>query len=76
MYKYKKLFKLVLILNYIIGIACVVPEASQEGSLHSFKNYGDIVMFHYHVPKEVLRATWQFAAFMDDSKCPPRKVNM
>ncbi|XP_025987542.1 post-GPI attachment to proteins factor 6 isoform X2 [Solenopsis invicta] len=31
-------------------------------------------MFHYTVPREVLRATWQFAAFMDDPTCHPRKV--
>lgn len=31
-------------------------------------------MFHYTVPKEVLRATWQFAAFMDDPTCHPHKV--
>lgn len=56
--------------------ACVIPEASQEGALRSFKSYEDIVMFNYNVPKQVLRATWQFAAFMDDTDCPHRKVNM
>lgn len=53
-----------------------MPEASQEGLLHSFKSYSDIAMFHYNVPKEVLRATWQFAAFMDGQDCPERKVHM
>lgn len=55
---------------------CTMPEASQEGSLHSFKSYSDIAMFHYTVPKEVLRATWQFAVFMDRQDCPERKVHM
>ncbi|KAL0107615.1 hypothetical protein PUN28_014724 [Cardiocondyla obscurior] len=31
-------------------------------------------MFHYTIPKEILRATWQFAAFMDDPACHPQKV--
>ena len=56
--------------------ACVIPEASQEGPLRSFETYEDVVMFHYNVPKQVLRATWQFSAFTDNSKCPQRKVNM
>ncbi|XP_015428982.1 PREDICTED: transmembrane protein 8A-like [Dufourea novaeangliae] len=55
---------------------CTMPEASQEGLLHSFKSYSDIAMFHYTVPKEVLRATWQFAAFMDRLDCPERKVHI
>ncbi|KYQ57156.1 Transmembrane protein 8A [Trachymyrmex zeteki] len=33
-------------------------------------------MFHFTVPKEVPRATWQFAAFMDDPTCHTRKVYM
>lgn len=56
--------------------ACVIPEASQEGPLRSFKSYDDIVMFHFNVPKHVLRATWQFIAFTDSGECPQRKVNM
>ncbi|XP_076641591.1 post-GPI attachment to proteins factor 6 [Halictus rubicundus] len=55
---------------------CTMPEASQEGLLHSFKSYSDIAMFHYTVPKEVHRATWQFAAFMDRQDCPERKVHI
>ncbi|EFN79045.1 Transmembrane protein 8, partial [Harpegnathos saltator] len=53
---------------------CIIPQASQEDLLHSFKSYSDVAMFRYTVPKEVLRATWQFAAFMDDPSCQPRKV--
>ncbi|XP_058788865.1 post-GPI attachment to proteins factor 6-like isoform X3 [Phymastichus coffea] len=55
---------------------CVTPEASQEGPLRSFKTHKDIVIFQYNVPKEVLRATWQFSAFMDNKNCPPRTVNI
>ncbi|XP_020281025.1 transmembrane protein 8A-like isoform X3 [Pseudomyrmex gracilis] len=53
---------------------CTMPRASQEDLIHSFKSYSDVTMFHYTIPKEVLRATWQFAAFMDDLTCQPRKV--
>ncbi|XP_077255398.1 post-GPI attachment to proteins factor 6 isoform X3 [Temnothorax americanus] len=53
---------------------CVIPQATQEDLLRSFKSYSDVAMFHYTVPKEVFRATWQFAAFMDDPTCHPRKV--
>ncbi|XP_067208178.1 transmembrane protein 8B-like isoform X2 [Linepithema humile] len=53
---------------------CIVPQASQEDRLHSFKSYSDVAMFHYTVPKEVEQATWQFAAFMDNPICQPRKV--
>ncbi|XP_014213234.1 post-GPI attachment to proteins factor 6-like [Copidosoma floridanum] len=56
--------------------ACVIPEASQEGPLRSFKSYEDVVMFHYSVPKQVTRATWQFTAFSDNVDCPQRKVNI
>ncbi|XP_015609576.1 post-GPI attachment to proteins factor 6 isoform X3 [Cephus cinctus] len=64
------------ILLFIHGDNCMVPQASQEGSLHSFKSYSDVAIFHYTVPKEVLRATWQFAAFMDGKNCLPRKVHI
>jgi len=55
---------------------CVIPQVNQEDLLRSFKSYSDVTLFHYTVPKEVLRATWQFAAFMDDPTCHPRKVYM
>ncbi|KAK0095175.1 hypothetical protein PV326_009042 [Microctonus aethiopoides] len=60
-----------------ISVPCattLVPEASQEGSLRGFKSYKDVTTFHYTIPKEVYRATWKFAAFMDDKNCLPRKV--
>ncbi|XP_011646834.1 post-GPI attachment to proteins factor 6-like [Pogonomyrmex barbatus] len=53
---------------------CAIPQANQEDVLRSFKSYSDVTMFHYMVPKEVPRATWQFAAFMDNPTCHPRKV--
>ncbi|XP_072750640.1 post-GPI attachment to proteins factor 6 isoform X2 [Anoplolepis gracilipes] len=53
---------------------CTLPQASQEDLLHSFKSYSDVAMFHYTVPKDVFRATWHFAAFMDNPTCQPRKV--
>ncbi|KAG7206139.1 hypothetical protein KM043_003531 [Ampulex compressa] len=58
------------------GKGCTIPEASQEGLLRSFKSYADIATFHYTVPKEVSRATWQFAAFMDGENCPQRTVHI
>lgn len=69
-------FHILLILLLFPAKECTMPEASQEGLLHSFKSYSDIAMFHYTVPKEVLRATWQFAAFMDGQDCPERKVHI
>nr|CAD7260304.1 unnamed protein product [Timema shepardi] len=56
------------------GAAGVIPEASQEGLLHPFKSYADITLFHYNVPPEVYRATWEFAAFMDNPKCAVKEV--
>ncbi|XP_034934133.1 post-GPI attachment to proteins factor 6-like [Chelonus insularis] len=58
----------------ITGASSLVPQASQEGALHAFKSYSDVATFHYTVPKEVYRATWQFAAFMDGKDCISRKV--
>lgn len=55
---------------------CAIPQASQEDRLHSFKSYSDVAIFHYTVPKEVERATWHFAAFMDNPVCQPREVYM
>ncbi|XP_043483098.1 post-GPI attachment to proteins factor 6-like isoform X3 [Leptopilina heterotoma] len=70
------LFNTFFLLFVIKCVKSVEPQASQEGSLHSFKNYVDVAMFHYSVPKEVLRATWQFAAFMDGKECPSRQVHI
>jgi hypothetical protein len=59
-----------------IGAYGILPEASQEGMLHPYKSYADVTLFHYTVPPEVTRATWEFAAFMDNPKCPVKDVHM
>ncbi|XP_012280579.1 post-GPI attachment to proteins factor 6 isoform X2 [Orussus abietinus] len=66
----------IYLLLFSRGCDSIIPEASQEGPLHPFKSYSDVATFHYTVPKEVLRATWQFAAFMDDGNCLPREVHI
>ena len=53
-----------------------LPDASQEGLLWQFKSYSSVALFHYNVPSEVTRATWEFAAFQDDPSCPTRKVHI
>lgn len=65
------------LIHFLLSVNhCTLPQASQEDLLHSFKSYSDVAMFHYAVPKDVFRATWHFAAFMDDPMCQPRKVYM
>ncbi|XP_047355138.1 post-GPI attachment to proteins factor 6-like isoform X6 [Vespa velutina] len=69
-------FFFVYLLLFLPGTLCIIPEASQESILQSFESYSDVSMFHFNVPKEILRATWQFAAFMDGPNCPQRKVHI
>ncbi|KAK2589019.1 hypothetical protein KPH14_001862 [Odynerus spinipes] len=69
-------FHCIFLLLFLPGTLCIIPEASQESILQPFKSYSDIAMFHFNVPKEVLRATWQFSAFMDEQNCPQRKVHI
>ncbi|XP_066591112.1 post-GPI attachment to proteins factor 6-like isoform X2 [Prorops nasuta] len=64
------------IIIFLSGKECSIPEASQEGALRPFKSYSDVTIFHYTVPQEVLRATWQFAAFVDGKDCPEREVHI
>ena len=40
-----------------------LPDASQEGLLSQFSGYASVTVFHYTVPPEVTRATWEFASF-------------
>ena len=40
-----------------------MPDASQEGILKQYRSYEDIALFHYTVPPETTRATWEFASF-------------
>lgn len=54
----------------------LVPEVSQEGLLQPYSTYADVTLFHFHIPHEVTRVTWEFAAFMDDPGCPVREVHM
>ncbi|XP_014238011.1 post-GPI attachment to proteins factor 6-like [Trichogramma pretiosum] len=55
--------------------ACIIQQASQSGALHTFKSYEDVLMLHFNVPKQVVRATWQFIAF-SENECPRRTVNI
>ena len=72
------LLSLLVILKASIGISALgtLPDASQEGLLWQFKSYSNVALFHYNVPSEVTRATWEFAAFQDDPSCPKRKVHI
>ncbi|XP_059082591.1 uncharacterized protein LOC131880099 [Tigriopus californicus] len=53
-----------------------LPDASQEGLLSQFTSYASLAIFHYTVPKEVTRATWEFASFQDRPDCPSREVHI
>jgi len=62
----------------IQGVARVgggnIPDASQEGILSQYTSYDDLALFHYTVPPETTRATWEFASFQDVVDCPSREV--
>ena len=72
------LLALLVILKPLNRISALgtLPDASQEGLLWQFKSYSNVALFHYNVPSEVTRATWEFAAFQDDPSCPKRKVHI
>ncbi|KAH0546206.1 post-GPI attachment to proteins factor 6-like [Cotesia glomerata] len=74
--QYEIIIYIGLLLLSCSNVTSLMPEASQEGALHAFKSYSDVATFHYTVPKEVYRATWQFAAFMDGKNCVPREVHI
>ena len=59
-----------------VNSVSLVPEVSQEGLLQPYSTYADVTLFHFHIPDEVTRVTWEFAAFMDDPGCPIREVHM
>ena len=40
-----------------------LPDASQEGLLWPWKGYASVALFHFHVPEESTRATFEFASF-------------
>ena len=41
----------------------LTPDASQEGLLWPWKGYASVALFHFHVPEESTRATFEFASF-------------
>lgn len=41
-----------------------------------WKGYSSVALFHYTVPSEATRATWEFASFQDSQDCPKRRVNI
>ena len=53
-----------------------LPDASQEGLLWPWKGYASVALFHYKVPEEATRATWEFASFQDQADCPSRQVHV
>ena len=53
-----------------------MPDASQEGILQQFRSYEDVALFHYTVPPETTRATWEFASFQNDPDCAVRDVHI
>jgi len=53
-----------------------LPDASQEGLLWPWKGYASVALFHFNVPEESTRATFEFASFQDDSSCPQRQVHV
>jgi len=53
-----------------------LPDARQEGLLHQFNSYKDVALFHFRVPRQVVRATWDFAGFQDRSDCQSRTAQI
>ena len=53
-----------------------LPDARQEGILHQFYSYKDVALFHFRIPRQVTRATWEFAGFQDDPHCPSRTAQV
>lgn len=66
----------VFLTNVVACGVSLVPEVSQEGLLQPYSTYADVTLFHFHIPTEVTRVTWEFAAFMDDPGCPVRDVHI
>lgn len=53
-----------------------LPDASQEGLLWPWKGYASVALFHFKVPEESTRATFEFASFQDKIDCPSRQVRV
>ena len=72
-------------LKYVVGVICLLqpilgignmPDASQEGILKQYRSYEDVALFHFSVPPETTRATWEFASFQNDPACAVRDVHI
>ena len=72
-------------LEYVLGVICLLqpilgignmPDASQEGILKQYRSYEDVALFHFSVPPETTRATWEFASFQNDPACAVRDVHI
>lgn len=67
------------VVTYMVTTRCSqclgpLPDASQEGLLWPWKGYASVALFHFHVPEESTRATFEFASFQDKADCPRRQV--
>ena len=62
----------------VTGVSCYgnMPDASQEGILKQFGSYEDVALFHYSVPTDTSRASWEFASFQNDPDCEVREVEI
>ena len=72
-------YRLLLILRFIgCGVFALgsLPDASQEGLLRQYSGYASLAVFHFTVPPEVTRATWEFASFQELRDCPHREANI
>ena len=53
-----------------------MPDASQEGILKQYGSYEDVALFHYSVPPDTTRASWEFASFQNEPDCEVREVEI
>ena len=53
-----------------------LKSSSNATSILQFSGYASLTVFHYTVPPEVTRATWEFASFQDHGDCPHRRVRI
>jgi hypothetical protein len=57
-----------VLINFILLLwaslaAASLPDASQEGLVRQYRGHATLAIFHYRVPQETARATWEFASF-------------
>ena len=65
-----------VLLQTVVHSLGPLPDASQEGLLWPWKGYASVALFHFHVPEEATRATFEFASFQDSPDCPQRQVHV